>query len=506
MAEVLYRKYRPKRFEEIVGQDQVKIVLEKAIENQNIAHAYIFFGPRGTGKTTTARILAKALNCLSRDNKPCGKCESCVAVDNGAHMDVIEIDAASYRGIDEIRKIRDAASYRPTMGYYKVYIVDEFHMLTREAFNALLKTLEEPPEHLVFILATTNLEKVPETILSRCQVFTFKPLSEGQIVEYLERILKEEKKEYSVEALKMIGKAAKGGMRDAVNLLERALVFGEKVEEDNVKNILGILPEEYLKDYLAAILNGDSDEIIALSENIERLGYSHDSVIRQSIELTKNMISRHELEFERGVKLIEKLWEVNREMRYSENKKLAFEVLSLTALATMKVPSMLAESAKALSTTVIEEAKKEEIMGKSDERKELKPVASEKEIPKKPEKVDSKFEGFLETIYDEGHVLIWVLLNLATIKEEDDDFALSFGPNDLFAQELTKEHIETISELMKLRLGKPAKISENDIVESNDILKKLNPDEKAYVKKILTLFEGLDAKDVKIEIEEEGNG
>lgn len=500
MAEVLYRKYRPKKFEEIVGQDQVKIVLKKAIENQSIAHAYIFFGPRGTGKTTTARILAKALNCLSHEDKPCGKCESCIAVDNNSHMDVIEIDAASYRGIDEIRKIRDAASYRPTMGHYKVYIVDEFHMLTREAFNALLKTLEEPPEHIVFILATTNLEKVPETILSRCQVFTFKPLSEGQIVEYLQRILKEEKKTYTVEALKIIAKAAKGGMRDAVNLLERALVFGEKIEEDNVKNILGILPEEYLKSYLIAILNGDSDEIVALSENIERLGYSHDSVIRQSIELTKDMISRRELEFERGVKLIEKLWEVNREMRYSENKKLTFEVLSLTTLAAMNVPSVSVEPAKAVNAVVKEEVKK------SNEEKEVEPITTDIDVSKNSEKVDSKFKEFFETIYEEGHVLIWVLLNLATIKEEDDVFALSFALNDLFARELAKEHIETISELMKMRLGKPAKINDNDIVESSDILKKLNPDEKAYVKRILTLFEGLDAKDVKIEIEEEGNG
>lgn len=247
-------------------------------------------------------------------------------------------------------------------------------MLTREAFNALLKTLEEPPEHIVFILATTNLEKVPETILSRCQVFTFKPLSEGQIVEYLQRILKEEKKTYTVEALKIIAKAAKGGMRDAVNLLERALVFGEKIEEDNVKNILGILPEEYLKSYLVAILNGDSDEIIALSENIERLGYSHDSVIRQSIELTKDMISRRELEFERGVKLIEKLWEVNREMRYSENKKLTFEVLSLTTLAAMNVPSVSVEPAKAVNAVVKEEVKK------SNEEKEVEPITTDIDV------------------------------------------------------------------------------------------------------------------------------
>jgi DNA polymerase-3 subunit gamma/tau len=289
-------------------------------------------------------------------------------------------------------------------------------------------------------------------------------------------------------------------MRDAVNLLERALVFGEKIEEDNVKNILGILPEEYLKSYLVAILNGDSDEIIALSENIERLGYSHDSVIRQSIELTKDMISRRELEFERGVKLIEKLWEVNREMRYSENKKLTFEVLSLTTLAAMNVPSVSVEPAKAVNAVVKEEVKK------SNEEKEVEPITTDIDVSKKSEKVDSKFKEFFETIYEEGHVLIWVLLNLATIKEEDDVFALSFALNDLFARELAKEHIETISELMKMRLGKPAKINDNDIVESSDILKKLNPDEKAYVKRILTLFEGLDAKDVKIEIEEEGNG
>ena len=175
--EVLYRKYRPKSFSEIVGQDHVKKILTNALKMGRIAHAYIFAGPRGTGKTTTARILAKSLNCENRkDAEPCNQCQSCISIDEGTFMDVVELDAASNRGIDEIRRIREGAGYRPIEGKYKVYIIDEVHMLTKEAFNALLKTLEEPPEHVVFVLATTNLEKVPPTIVSRCQVLEFKNL------------------------------------------------------------------------------------------------------------------------------------------------------------------------------------------------------------------------------------------------------------------------------------------------------------------------------------------
>ncbi|MFN4190565.1 MAG: DNA polymerase III subunit gamma/tau, partial [Pseudothermotoga sp.] len=210
--EALYRKYRPKNFDQIIDQLQAKLVLQNAIVKDSVSHAYIFTGPRGTGKTSVARVLAKALNCDNRTSyEPCCNCDSCISIDKGTHPDVIELDAASNRGIDEIRRIRDAVGFRPMIGKYKVYIIDEFHMLTREAFNALLKTLEEPPTRVTFVLATTNLEKVPPTIISRCQVIEFKNFTEDDIVKNLLQVSSREGLKLLEDAAKFVAKRANGG-------------------------------------------------------------------------------------------------------------------------------------------------------------------------------------------------------------------------------------------------------------------------------------------------------
>ncbi len=220
----LYRKYRPQRMEEVSGQEHVLAVLKNAITEGRVAHAYLFSGPRGTGKTTIARILAKRLNCQeSNGTEPCGKCPQCVAHANRANLDLIEIDAASNRGIDEIRALKDRIGLAPASGKYKVYIVDEVHMLTKEAFNALLKTLEEPPSHAIFILATTELHKVPETIKSRCQTFLFKRASVQQLIERLNKISKSEEIEIDEAALRLIAHHSEGCYRDAESLLGQVL-------------------------------------------------------------------------------------------------------------------------------------------------------------------------------------------------------------------------------------------------------------------------------------------
>ena len=222
------RKYRPKTFSEVVGQEVPVRVLKNAIRLGKLSHAYLFAGPRGTGKTTIARILTKAVNCLQpKEGEPCGVCENCVAIDKGSFPDLIEIDAASNRGIDDIRSIRDAVSYAPIKGKYKVYILDEAHMLTKEAFNALLKTLEEPPPRTIFILCTTEYEKIIPTILSRCQRLIFSKLREDQIVENLKRICQKEGLECEEKALYMLAKLSDGGMRDAVSLLDQVSTYGE---------------------------------------------------------------------------------------------------------------------------------------------------------------------------------------------------------------------------------------------------------------------------------------
>ena len=219
--QVLYRTYRPNKFSEVVGQEHIVKTLKNSIKNNKIAHAYLFAGPRGTGKTTIAKIFAKAINCSGYINEPCDECESCISIAKGTNPDVLELDAASNNGVDEIRNIINEVTYPPTVSKYKVYIIDEVHMLTVQAFNALLKTLEEPPEHVVFILATTDPQKIIPTVLSRCQRFNFSKLTKFQIVDKMKEVLDKENLAYEEEALKEIATLADGGMRDALSLLEQ---------------------------------------------------------------------------------------------------------------------------------------------------------------------------------------------------------------------------------------------------------------------------------------------
>src|SRR5215813_3434480 len=240
---VLARKYRPQRFSEVIGQDHVTRTLRNAIEQQRIAHGYIFSGHRGIGKTTIARILAMALNCRSTDKpppEPCGVCESCVEIRAGSSVDVIEIDAATNRGIDEIRKLRDAARYRPARDRYKIYILDEAHQITDAAFNALLKTLEEPPAHVVFMMATTQPEDIPQTIRSRCQNFSFHAVRFDEIVKQLRAIAERENIKASEDSLALLAEAGDGSMRDAISILDQTIAgCGAKLTGDQVRALVG---------------------------------------------------------------------------------------------------------------------------------------------------------------------------------------------------------------------------------------------------------------------------
>jgi len=245
MSLALYRKYRPKTFKEVVGQEAIKQTLENEIKAEKISHAYLFFGPRGIGKTTMARLLAKAVNCEKRkkgESEPCNQCDSCLEINQGKSLDLIEIDAASNRRIDEIRELRERVRFRPTKSKYKVFIIDEVHMLTTEAFNALLKTLEEPPEYVIFILATTEIHKVPETIISRCQTFSFKPVSPEKIVKRLEMIAKKEEIKVEKEVLENIAYYSEGHPRDAESLLAQVFALASEEKKITLEQLKLILP------------------------------------------------------------------------------------------------------------------------------------------------------------------------------------------------------------------------------------------------------------------------
>lgn len=266
---VLARKYRPQTFSEIVGQEHIVTTIKNALKSGKVWHAYIFSGMRGTGKTTTARVLAKAVNCLSptADFEPCNKCQNCIEITQGNCMDVIEIDAASNRGIDDIRTLRESVKYVPVNCKYKVYIIDEAHQITDAAFNALLKTLEEPPTYVMFILATTEFNSLPLTIISRCQVFHFRPLPANVIFEQLKKIVKLENKENKItdDALKLISEAASGSVRDGLSLLDQVMSFTEihnVVDVNLVRQIFGSTPAEVIKNYVNLLIEGNPKKIL----------------------------------------------------------------------------------------------------------------------------------------------------------------------------------------------------------------------------------------------------
>jgi len=256
MAQALYRKWRPHKWEEVVSQEHVVKTLRNAIQSGKVGHAYLFSGPRGTGKTTTARLLAKAVNCLSEDvtNRPCDECANCLAVNDNRFMDLIEIDAASNTSVEDVRDLRDKINFSPSVGMYKVYIIDEVHMLSTAAFNALLKTLEEPPAHAIFILATTEVQKIPATVLSRCQRHEFRRIPVKDISAALAKLCKEEKIKADEDALLLIARQATGAMRDAISLLDQLASTGEKITMELAQQVLGTATNQVVVDLVDAII------------------------------------------------------------------------------------------------------------------------------------------------------------------------------------------------------------------------------------------------------------
>jgi DNA polymerase-3 subunit gamma/tau len=271
----LYLKYRPQDFKSVVGQDHAVTTIRNAIKHETLTHAYLFSGPRGTGKTSLARIIAKALNCLQRgvDGEPCNKCSICTGVNEGRLVDMIEIDAASNRGIDEIRELKEKIVFAPNQARTKVYIIDEVHMLTKEAFNALLKTLEEPPSHAYFILATTEVHKIPETIISRCQQFNFKRINQESTVKRLQMIADEEHIEADMEALSLIAKIANGGLRDAIGLFEQMSVDGS-VRYNHVAENLGLSSTVFIEKFFQHLLERKALKAIEIINQVNAKGHN----------------------------------------------------------------------------------------------------------------------------------------------------------------------------------------------------------------------------------------
>jgi len=368
---VIYRKYRPKTFSEIVGQEHIIKILQNQLLSNQVSHAYLFYGPRGTGKTTVGRLLAKAINCQNSQKikmgaekrpqiEPCNQCSSCQQINQQRSIDLIEIDAASNRGIEEIRNLREGAKIVPTMSKYKIYILDEAHQLTSEASNALLKTLEEPPKHVIFILCTTEFSKVLSTIASRCQKFNFKKLNVGQIEQKLKKDAEGEKIKIENEALNLIARASGGSIRDAEGFLDKVITLQNKIiTKEEAEEILGFVETKIISELIDAILSKNQKKCFAILEtNLEQdidIGQFTKSILeylrnlllikidhtllspetsgftKEEIEILKKQSEK--IEKEKLEKIIEKLLETQNLIRWSDNPRIPLEIAIAKAVA-----------------------------------------------------------------------------------------------------------------------------------------------------------------------------
>ncbi len=511
----LYRKFRPTAFEDVKGQNHIITTLQNQIKAERIGHAYLFCGTRGTGKTTVAKIFAKAVNCETPINgSPCGTCAMCKSIAAGTSMNVIEIDAASNNGVDNIREIREEVAYRPTEGRYKVYIIDEVHMLSIGAFNALLKTLEEPPEYVIFILATTEVHKIPITILSRCQHYDFKRITIDTITERLNELMKAEQVEVEEKAVRYVAKAADGSMRDALSLLDQCIAFylGQKLTYDHVLEVLGAVDTDVFSQLLRSILKRDVpkvldtvEELVMQGRELTQLSSDFTWYLRNLLLVktsdniedvldvsTENMQQLKEeaqmIEPDMLLRYIRIFSELSGQLKYATQKRILLEV----ALIKLCTPAMEAEQDTLLDRIRAIEEKMEQgvfappvlesagYMGGGIPAQTAK--APKPELPNAiPEDIQEVVKNF-RPIADEASGMLRSFLKKARLSLGGDNRLLVVMPSALEAEVVGKtEHRLELEDLIESRIGKKVEVEVRQVEEGRhfedtfvDIEKKIN--------------------------------
>lgn len=425
----LYRKFRPLNFSEMVGQEHITRTLRNQVIEQRVGHAYLFNGGRGTGKTSVAKILARAVNCLNpKDGEPCNECEICKAILSGSLTDVVEMDAASNNSVEDIRAIRDEVNFLPTRAKYRVYIIDEVHMLSTGAFNALLKTLEEPPEHVKFILATTEPQKLPATILSRCQRFDFKRISTQDIIKRLGIICKESNIQISKEALELISILSEGAMRDAISILERcAAEQTEEINEDKVRDLVGIPKITYINKLAKGIINKEPEEAINIVNTILEEGKDIDNFLWELIKYIKDILvykSTSKLEVynqeeiknikeladstdkERLLRLIYELSELANNIKWSSQKAIMFEAGIIKACMEVNVvPQNVVLQEQVVNRKQIAPVQKQENIAVAPKERKIEPQNQRNSAPSA-----SYWNNVINKVKQSGKMAIYVNL------------------------------------------------------------------------------------------------
>ena len=487
----LYRKFRPLNFSEIVGQEHITTTLKNQVIANRVGHAYLFNGGRGTGKTSAAKIMARAVNCLNpKQGEPCNECEVCKAMLSGSLTDVVEMDAASNNSVDDIRAIRDEVNFLPTLAKYRVYIIDEVHMLSTGAFNALLKTLEEPPEHVKFILATTEPQKLPATILSRCQRFDFKRISVEDIIKRLEIISKESDIKITKDALKMIAVLSEGAMRDAISILERcAQDENEIIDEDQIRQLVGIPKLVFIKELSAAILKKDIQTAIDSINKVISEGKDLDNFLWEIIKYIKDILvykstkkldlySEEEIDYidkisasiekERLLQLIYDLSELSNTMKWSTQKNIIFETGIIRACMSEEARSEKCEERKiAIKNTSNVEVNKKQI----DDKEKVNKVEAKKEVQKEiKHKIATQdlgesvpyWNAILDKIKQNGKIMIYTnLIGTRAVQLDDMTVGIEFS-NKLseFASKVLNEYENKalIEKLVSIEAGNTMRV------------------------------------------------